>query len=50
MTRDPERDSQLDTEPPELPGFHTWRGVYAVVLGWFVLVLALLAVFTRVFS
>ena len=50
MIRDPLPHPQPDTEPPGLPGFATWRGLYAFVLGWFVLVLALLALFTRVFS
>jgi hypothetical protein len=38
------------SEPPGLPGLHTWRAVYVLVLGWFVVVLIVLAVFTRVFS
>jgi len=38
------------TEPPDLPGFRTWRGVYLFVFGWFVLVIVLLAVFTATFS
>ena len=37
-------------EPPDVPGFHTWRAVYLFVFGWFVLVVVLLAVFTVVFS
>jgi hypothetical protein len=37
-------------EAPDLPGFRTWRGVYLVVFGWFVLVVALLTVFTAFFS
>jgi hypothetical protein len=28
----------------------TWRGVYLLVFGWFVLVVGLLAVFTGMFS
>ena len=43
-------DPRSDTEPPGLPGFRTWRGVYLFVFGWFVLVVVLLAVFTRIFS
>jgi len=43
-------DSCSDAESPGLPGFRTWRGVYLFVLGWFVLVVALLAAFTRFFS
>jgi hypothetical protein len=41
---------QRSTESPGLPGFHTWRGVYLFVFGWFVLVVVLLAVFGRIFS
>ena len=37
-------------EPPEVPGFRTWRGVYLLVFGWFVLVVILLTLFTRLFS
>ena len=43
-------DQRSDAEPPGLPGFRTWRGVYLFVFGWFVLVVVLLAVFTRIFS
>ena len=41
---------QFDAEPPGLPGFHAWRGVYLFVFGGFVLVVVLLAVFGRIFS
>jgi len=37
-------------EPPGVPGFHTWRGIYAFVFGWFVLVVVLLALFSRWFA
>ena len=50
MTRRPPPDQRSDAEPPELPGFRTWRGVYLFVLGWFVLVVILLASFSRIFS
>jgi len=43
-------DQRGDAEPPGLPGFRTWRAVYLFVLGWFVLVVALLAAFSRIFS
>ena len=39
-----------EAEPPDLPGFRTWRGVYLCVFGWFVLVVVLLTVFTEIFS
>jgi hypothetical protein len=47
----PERaDQHADAEPPGLPGLPTWRGVYVVVFGWFVLVVVLLAAFSWLFS
>jgi hypothetical protein len=50
VTRPPLPDQHSDAEPPGLPGFRTWLGVYLFVFGWFVLVVVLLAVFTRIFS
>ena len=50
MTRPPRTDEHSEAEPPELPGFRTWRGVYLFVFGWFVLVVVLLAAFARFFS
>ena len=50
MTRPPPPDQRPDAELPGLPGFRTWRGVYLFVLGWFVLVVILLASFSRIFS
>ena len=50
MTRSPLPDQRSDAEPPRLPGFRTWRGVYWFVFGWFVLVVVLLTAFTRIFS
>ena len=44
------RDEIVETEPPDLPGFRTWRGVYCFVFGWFLLVLVLLTVFTVIFA
>ena len=37
-------------ESPGLPGFRTWRGVYAFVLGIYALWIALLALLTGKFS
>ena len=37
-------------EPPEVLGFRTWRGVYLFVFVWFVIVVILLAIFTRAFA
>ena len=46
----PPPEERSDAEPPGLPGFRTWRAVYLFVFGWFVLVVVLLAAFTRFFS
>lgn len=46
-TRPQERS---EAEPPDVPGFRTWRSVYLFVFGWFVLVVILLSVFTAIFS
>jgi hypothetical protein len=43
-------DERREPEPPAVPGFRTWRGVYLFVFGWFVLVVVLLTVFTQIFS
>jgi len=43
-------DQLADEEPPDLPGFRSWGAVYLFVFGWFVLVVVLLAAFTRIFS
>ena len=43
-------DQRSTAEPPGLPGFRAWGGVYLFVFGWFVLVVVLLAVFGRIFS
>ncbi len=37
-------------DPPGVPGFRTWRGVYQFVFAFFVLCVLLLAVFSRVFA
>jgi hypothetical protein len=39
-----------DVEPPDVPGFRTWRSIYLVVFAWFLLVVALLTAFTEIFS
>src|SRR5207302_6601746 len=50
VTPGPRPDERSEAEPPDVPGFRTWRGVYLLVFGWFVLVVVLLTVFTRIFS
>jgi hypothetical protein len=50
VTRAPGQNERADSEPPDVPGFRTWRGLYLFVFGWFVLVLVLLTVFTVIFS
>ena len=46
--------SQIQTadqvEPPGVPGFRTWRGVYLFVFGFFLFSVLLLALFSRVYS
>lgn len=37
-------------ESPGVPGFRTWRGVYAFVLASFVVIVAVLAAFSRLFA
>jgi hypothetical protein len=37
-------------DPPGLPGFRTWRGVYWFVFGCFVLVVLALTLFSRHFA
>ena len=39
-----------DDENPGVPGFRTWRGVYLFVFVIFLAVVALLAIFSRVFA
>ena len=48
--RSDERTGAEGAEAPDVPGFRSWRGVYLFVLGWFVLVVILLSVFSRIFS
>jgi len=44
------KSSDPHEELPAVPGFKTWRGIYLFVFGWFVLVVILLAIFTRYFA
>lgn len=37
-------------ESPRVPGFRTWRGVYVFVFGAFLVLVVLLALFSRAFA
>jgi hypothetical protein len=50
VTSAPHAHERSEPEPPDVPGFRTWRAVYLFVFGWFVLVVGLLTVFTGIFS
>ena len=50
MSQPPSPHRPPADEPPEVPGFRSWRGVYLFVFGIYVLVVVLLAVFTRVYA
>lgn len=41
---------ETSDEATGVPRIRTWRGVYLLVLVWFVVVVALLALFTHAFS
>jgi hypothetical protein len=43
-------DSTPDDNSPGVPGFRTWRGIYLFVFIVFVLVVGLLAFFSRLFA
>ena len=43
-------ESHNPDESPGVPGFRTWRGVYLFVFGVFVVVVALLALFSGWFA
>ena len=43
-------DPKSSDETPGVPGFRTWRGVYLFVFVGFVVVVVLLALFSRYFA
>ena len=43
-------ESRDPDESPGVPGFRTWRGIYFFVFAGFVLVVVLLALFSRYFA
>lgn len=46
----PPSASQAPDDPPGVPGFRTWRGVYGFVIAFFGLCVFLLVVFERTFA
>ena len=48
--KSPSPDPAPDDNSPGVPGFRTWRGVYFFVFAFFVLVVILLTVFSRLFA
>jgi hypothetical protein len=46
----PPPEPVADDKSPGVPGFRTWRGVYLFVFGIFVLVVILLAIFSRLMA
>lgn len=46
----PPADIENSDASPGVPGFRTWRGVYGFVFVFFVVVVLLLALFSRVFA
>ena len=43
-------DPAASDESPGVPGFRSWRGVYLFVFLWFVVVVTMLALFSRWFA
>ena len=50
MTNEEQASPESRDHETGVPGLRTWRRVYAFVLGTFVVVVALLAVFSRAFQ
>ena len=48
--KSPPDDPSTGDESPGVPGFRTWRGIYLFVFVCFVLVVALLTLFSRLFA
>jgi hypothetical protein len=46
----PPSDRPTNDESPGVPGFRTWRSIYLFVFVCFVLVVVLLALFSRLFA
>jgi len=50
VTAAPRPDAHPEIDSPGVPCFGTWRAVYWFVFGWFVLVVVLLTLFTKMLS
>jgi len=48
--KSPQVDPPDSDEAPRVPGFRHWRGIYIFVFAFFVLVVVLLAIFSRYFA
>jgi hypothetical protein len=48
--KSPSPDPVNDDNSPGVPGFRTWRGVYLFVFAFFVVIVVLLALFSRMFA
>ena len=48
--RPPAADPHTCEDSPGVPGFRNWRGIYLFVFVWFVVVVTLLALFSRWFA
>jgi hypothetical protein len=48
--RPPAVEPHNSDDSPGVPGFRNWRGIYLFVFAWFVLVVTLLALFSRWFA
>lgn len=45
-----DKSAPAGDESPRVPGFRTWRGVYLFVFGAFLVLVVLLALFSRAFA
>ena len=48
--RSPPLEPPPSDDSPGVPGFRNWQGIYLVVFLWFVVVVALLTLFSRWFA
>ena len=46
----PPPDHETPDDPPGVPGFRSWWAVYLFVIGAFLVIVALLAMFSRTFA